>query len=208
MLPRKGSSIAALKPFTGASTTARRWPRPRSDTRCTPSPSVYVRYNSLRTQRPSLGAGCRNMYTIIWTTTPWTLPGVARGCLPSRLRLRCSGLCDDARCAGSTLWLPKLASQVAAACELGETSKLARSRAPRSTASPSSIRCSRSQHPGRSGHVRHCRHGYRRQCTPRPLTEPTTSYAGSVTTLIHLRVDAAGHIHVDREAWPLLPLRP
>ena len=72
---KRASSTAASSRSTGASTTAPRWPRPRSSTRCHTSPSVYVRYRLTSDPAaidPALAR--KQVSTIIWTTTPWTLP--------------------------------------------------------------------------------------------------------------------------------------
>jgi isoleucyl-tRNA synthetase len=72
---RRASSIAVSSRSTGASTTAPRWPRLRSSTRCTPVPRSTCATGSRRMRRRSTRR-CRavRFTTIIWTTTPWTLP--------------------------------------------------------------------------------------------------------------------------------------
>ena len=76
LLTRKDWSTKDLSRFTGASTTRPRWPRPRLSTRCTPA-----RASGCGTRSPAIPAkidenlaGKKNVATIIWTTTPWTLP--------------------------------------------------------------------------------------------------------------------------------------
>jgi isoleucyl-tRNA synthetase len=75
----RGWSTRARSPCTGASTAARRWPRPRSSTRTTPRRRST---SSSRSTRPSAGElaarvpGARRppVSVLIWTTTPWTIP--------------------------------------------------------------------------------------------------------------------------------------
>ena len=74
---RRASSTRPRSRCTGASTTAPRWPRPRSSTtRTTTSPSIDVRFRLAEGERERLGAARRRtaVYAVIWTTTPWTLP--------------------------------------------------------------------------------------------------------------------------------------
>ena len=60
---------------TGASTTAPRWPKPKSNTRITPArPSgcAFALTSDPASIDPALAG--RNVYGLIWTTTPWTIP--------------------------------------------------------------------------------------------------------------------------------------
>jgi isoleucyl-tRNA synthetase len=72
----KGFVYKASSPSTGASTTAPPSPRPKSSTRTAhlaqrlrPLQAHHIRP---RRHRPALAG--KDVYTIIWTTTPWTLP--------------------------------------------------------------------------------------------------------------------------------------
>ncbi len=77
-VPGEGaSSIKDCARFTGASTTRRRWPKPKSNTKITPAPAIWVKYRADRTIRvTSCDAALqgKKVFTVIWTTTPWTLP--------------------------------------------------------------------------------------------------------------------------------------
>ena len=75
----RGSSTRARSRCTGASTAARRWPKPRSSTRITrrrrSTSSSRWRPTSaaeLAARVPALAG--RNVSVLIWTTTPWTIP--------------------------------------------------------------------------------------------------------------------------------------
>ena len=72
--------------------TARPWPRLKSSTSMHTSPSVWVKYalTSDPAQIDPRLAG-KKVKTIIWTTTPWTLPASHGRRLPSRSRIRCPG---------------------------------------------------------------------------------------------------------------------
>jgi len=70
-----GSSIAASGRSTGASTIAPRWPTLKIEYEQHSSPSIYVRYDLTSDPaaiHPALAG--KRVATIIWTTTPWTLP--------------------------------------------------------------------------------------------------------------------------------------
>ena len=71
---RRASSTRDSSPSTGASTTAPRSPKPKSSTRCTPAPaSMSVTGSPVRPGAIDPALAGKGL-TIIWTTTPWTLP--------------------------------------------------------------------------------------------------------------------------------------
>ena len=78
--PRRACSTAARSRCTGASPTRPRSPRRRSSTRTTRSPSVYVAFAAVgdARRRAAEARRARRRGFVIWTTTPWTLPGEPR----------------------------------------------------------------------------------------------------------------------------------
>ena len=174
------------------------------------SPSIYVRYrltSDPAALAPALAG--REVYTIIWTTTPWTLPASHGRRLPSGLRIR------GARCQ----WRPKMPGAPSdpvyiVAAELAPAGHrrlqarrdhrarpLQRQRS--SSAPPSSIRSSSAASsacwPPTSPPT-----PAPAPSTLLPRTAPTTSTPASVT--ISTRPAASmppAIIHVDPDAWPL-----
>ena len=122
------------------------------------SPSVYVRYR-LTSDPAAIDPALKGkqVSTIIWTTTPWTLPAsMAVAFHPDFDYV--------ALAAGDQVYIvaAELAASVAAACKLGETTELARFKG-------SVLERATFQHPflersdsGRAGHLCHRRHGHRR----------------------------------------------
>ena len=167
------------------------------------SPSVFVRYNL--TSNPAaiapLLAG-RDVATIIWTTTPWTLPAsMAVAFHPDfdYVALAAGGGAD----APVYIVAAALAEQVAAACNLGPTLELARFKG-------AALDRVTFQHP------------FLERSVLGVLATYVTADAG--TGAVHTapahgaddfstgqrygldptsRVDAGGHMHVDPAAWPL-----
>jgi len=90
------------------------------------SPSVYVRYrltSDAAAIAPTLTG--REVYTIIWTTTPWTLPASLAVAFHPDFEYVAIAAKDDPR-APVYIVAAELASQVAEACKLGPTKELAR----------------------------------------------------------------------------------
>ncbi len=166
------------------------------------SPSVYVRYKL--TSDPAAIAPAlagRNMYTIIWTTTPWTLPASLAVAFHPDFDYVALASGDDAD-APVYIVAAELASQVAAACELGETSELARFKG-------ATLDRVTFQHPFLDRSILGVLATYVTADTgtgavhTAPAHGADDFYAGQRYNLDSTcRVDAAGHIHVDREAWP------
>ena len=75
---RRAISTRAPSRCTGASTAARRWPRPKSNTRTRPrrrSTSAFpVADHADLARRFDIAAIDEPVQIVIWTTTPWTLP--------------------------------------------------------------------------------------------------------------------------------------
>ena len=113
-----GSSTRARSRCTGASTAARRWPRPRSSTRSTPRRRSTSSSRWPRRARRSWRAACpalagRDVSVLIWTTTPWTIPSNLAVAFHPDVRLR------------------RLRRTTAASCIIAEELAAARSPRPR-----------------------------------------------------------------------------
>ncbi len=195
------------------------------------SPSVYVRYRLTSPPEaiaPQLAG--RNVYTIIWTTTPWTLPAsmavafhpdfeyVALATKPASVSqnaaLPTPGLPsfralgervedDQPQSAPVYIVAAELAQQVAAACDLGTTTELARFKG-------SQLERTTFQHPFLDRSILGVLATYVTSDTGTGAVHTAPShgaddfYTGQRYGLDQTcRVDAAGHIHVDPEAWNL-----
>ncbi len=164
------------------------------------SPSVYVRYRL--TSKPEAldqGLAGREVYTIIWTTTPWTLPA----------SLAVAFHPDFEYVALATEEGPvyvvaaELAEQVTRACKLGATRELARIKG-------SKLEHSTFQHPFLERSVLGVLASYVTADTGTGAVHTAPShgaddfYTGQRYNLDPTcRVDAAGRVHVDPAAWPL-----
>src|ERR1039457_6178920 len=90
------------------------------------SPSVYVRYrltSAPEALSPALAG--REVYTIIWTTTPWTLPASMAAAFHPDLDYVALATGDDDP-SPADIVASELAAQVTDACDLGPTTELAR----------------------------------------------------------------------------------
>jgi isoleucyl-tRNA synthetase len=161
------------------------------------SPSVYVRYRL--TSDPAaispLLAG-KHLSTIIWTTTPWTLPASMAVAFHPDFEY-------VALASGDEIYIvaAELAASVAAACELGETIELARFKG-------SVLEHTTFQHPFLDRSVLGVLATYVTADTGTGAVHTAPSHgAEDFYTGVHYnidltcRVDAAGRIHVDPEAW-------
>ena len=169
------------------------------------SPSVYVRYRmtsnlSALGEESAVALAGREVYTIIWTTTPWTLPAsLAVAFHPSfEYVALAAGQEPDAPV---YIVASELAASVATACKLGEPLVLARfpgSRLDRATF----------QHPFLDRSVLGVNADYvtADQGTGAVHTAPSHGADDFYTGVRYgldptTRVDAAGVIHVDTSAW-------
>ena len=167
------------------------------------SPSIYVRYwltSPPEAIAPELAG--RRVATIIWTTTPWTLPAsLAVAFHPDfEYVALAAGAAPDAPV---YVVAAELAAQVAAACELGETVELARFKGTR-------LERATFQHPFLERSVLGVLASYVTADTgtgavhTAPAHGADDFYTGQRYGLDPTsRVDGAGRIHVDTEAWPL-----
>ncbi|MDR3799782.1 MAG: class I tRNA ligase family protein, partial [Terracidiphilus sp.] len=185
------------------------------------SPSIYVRYrltSDAAAIAPSLAG--RDVYTIIWTTTPWTLPAsMAVAFHPDFEYVAIEA--DTAPCTPSSDVAPslpqakvgdhdtqpvyivaaELAGQVAAACKLGPIKELARFKG-------AALDRVTFQHPFLDRSILGVLATYVTADTGAGAVHTAPShgaddfYTGQKYGIDPTsRVDAAGHIHVDPAAW-------
>jgi len=163
------------------------------------SPSVYVRYKL--TSDPGAIASAlagRDVSTIIWTTTPWTLPAsLAVAFHPDFEYVAIEG--EDG---AVYIVAAELAAQVIAACKLGSTTEVARFKG-------SVLDRVTFQHPFLERSILGVLATYVTADTgtgavhTAPAHGADDFYTGHRYGLDPIcRVDAAGYIHVDPEAWP------
>ena len=188
------------------------------------SPSVYVRYrltSAPETISPALAG--REVWTIIWTTTPWTLPAslavafhpdfdyVALEASPSPAAPQQPGApgpsplgTGDSTNPAPPVYIvaAELAPQVIAACRLGETKELARFKG-------AALDRVTFQHPFLDRGVLGVNATYVTADTGTGAVHTAPShgaddfYTGQRYGLDPTcRVDAGGHLHVDPAAWP------
>ena len=169
------------------------------------SPSVYVRYRlTSKPEALSPALAGREVYTIIWTTTPWTLPAsMAVAFHPDfeYVALAAPAADQDAAKAPVYIVAAELAASVAAACELGETTELARFKG-------SVLEHATFQHPFLERSVLGVLATYVAADTGTGAVHTAPSHgADDFYTGVRYkidptcRVDAAGRIHVDPSAW-------
>jgi len=163
------------------------------------SPSVYVRY-VLTSEPAAISAALKGkqVSTIIWTTTPWTLPAsMAVAFHPDYDYV--------ALAAGDQVFIvaAELAASVVAACELGSTTELARFKG-------SVMERATFKHPFLERSILGVLATYVTADTGTGAVHTAPSHGAEdfYTGLSYgldqaCRVDASGRIHVDPEAWPL-----
>jgi isoleucyl-tRNA synthetase len=178
------------------------------------SPSIYVRYKltSAPEAVDSSLAG-REVYTIIWTTTPWTLPAsMAVAFHPDfeYVALSASGDPKTPSSAGDPVYIvaAELAPEVIAACTLGNTQELARFKGTK-------LERVTFKHPFLERSVLGVLATYVTADTGTGAVHTAPShgaddfYTGQRYDLDQTcRVDSSGHLHVDHEVWPLAALPP
>jgi isoleucyl-tRNA synthetase len=165
------------------------------------SPSVYVRYKLTSDPAaidPALAG--REVYTIIWTTTPWTLPAsLAVAFHPDFEYVALEA--EDAPGAPVYIVAAELAHSAEVACNLGSTAQLARFKG-------SVLDRVTFQHPFLDREVLGVLATYVTADTGTGAVHTAPShgaddfYTGQRYGLDPTcRVDASGHIHVDESAW-------
>jgi isoleucyl-tRNA synthetase len=165
------------------------------------SPSVYVRYRL--TSDPAAIAPAlagREVYTIIWTTTPWTLPASMAVAFHPDFEYVAIADEDDPK-APVYIVAAELAESVKAACKLGPTKELARFKG-------AALDRVTFQHPFLDRSILGVLATYVTADTGTGAVHTAPShgaddfYTGQRYGIDPTsRVDAAGHIHVDPEAW-------
>ncbi len=178
------------------------------------SPSIYVRYkltSSPEAIAPALAG--REVYTIIWTTTPWTIPAsMAVAFHPEfdYVALAASGDPKARNAPGDPVYIvaAELAPAVIEACKLGATAQLARFKG-------SKLERSTFQHPFLERSILGVLATYITADTGTGAVHTAPShgaddfYTGQRYDLDQTcRVDASGHLHVDENAWPHSQLPP
>ncbi len=165
------------------------------------SPSVYVRYrltSDAAAIAPALAG--RDVYTIIWTTTPWTLPASMAVAFHPDFEYVAIAAEDDAE-APVYIIAAELAESVRAACKLGPTKELARFKG-------AALDRVTFQHPFLDRTILGVLATYVTADTgtgavhTAPAHGMDDFYTGQRYGIDPTsRVDAGGHIHVDPAAW-------
>jgi len=165
------------------------------------SPSVYVRYrltSAAEAIAPQLAG--RNVYTIIWTTTPWTLPASLAVAFHPDFDYVALATGDGPE-APVYIVAAELAAQVIAACALAPASEVARFKG-------AALDRVTFQHPFLDRSILGVLATYVTADTGTGAVHTAPShgaddfYTGQRYNLDSTcRVDASGHIHVDTEVW-------
>ncbi len=178
------------------------------------SPSIYVRYrmtSDAAALDPALAG--REVHTIIWTTTPWTIPAsMAVAFHPDfeYVAFAASGNLKTQPSPSDPVYIvaAELAPTVIAACKLGATTELARFKG-------SALEHTTYKHPFLERSILGVLATYvtADQGTGAVHTAPSHGaddfYTGQRYDLDQTcRVDASGHLHVDPAAWPHASLPP
>jgi isoleucyl-tRNA synthetase len=173
------------------------------------SPSIYVRYkltSAPEALSPDLAG--REVYTIIWTTTPWTIPASMAVTFHPDFEYVAIGASGDPKASNSPtdpvyIVAAELAPTVAAACKLGNTAELARFKG-------SQLEHTTYKHPFLDRSILGVLGTYvtADQGTGAVHTAPSHGaddfYTGQKYSLDQTcRVDSSGHLHADPQAWLL-----
>ncbi|MGB8258772.1 MAG: isoleucine--tRNA ligase [Terracidiphilus sp.] len=166
------------------------------------SPSVYVRYR-LTSEAASLSPALagKEVWTIIWTTTPWTLPASMAVAFHPEFDYAALAAGEGAD-APVYIVAAELAAQVAQACDFGPTRELARFKG-------AALDRAIFQHPFLNRPILGVNAEYVTADTGTGAVHTAPShgaddfYTGERYGLDpSCRVDSWGHIHVDEAAWP------
>jgi isoleucyl-tRNA synthetase len=178
------------------------------------SPSIYVGYK-LTSPPENLDTTLsgREVHTIIWTTTPWTLPASMAVAFHPDFDYVALAASQDPKAPvqpGSPVYIvaAELASSVIAACQLGQTQELARFKGTR-------LERVTFKHPFLERSILGVLATYVTADTGTGAVHTAPShgaddfYTGQRYDLDPTcRVDAAGILHVDHDTWPLASLPP
>ena len=166
------------------------------------SPSVYVRYR-ITSDAAAIDAALagRDVSTIIWTTTPWTLPASLAVAFHPDFEYVAIAT-GEGKDAPVYIVAAELAKQVAEACKLGETTEIARFKG-------SKLDRVTFQHPFLERSILGVLATYVTSDTGTGAVHTAPShgaddfYTGQRYGLdLTCRVDAAGRIHYDPAVWP------
>jgi isoleucyl-tRNA synthetase len=178
------------------------------------SPSMYVRYRMTSDPgalSPALAG--RETYTIIWTTTPWTIPASMAVTFHPDFEYVALAASGDPKAAASVtdpvyIVAAELAPTVVAACKLGNTTELARFKG-------SQLEHTTFKHPFLERSILGVLGTYvtADQGTGAVHTAPSHGaddfYTGQRYSLDQTcRVDASGHLHADPQSWLLAAAAP
>ena len=169
------------------------------------SPSVYVRYkltSPADALDPALaGLAGRDVYTIIWTTTPWTLP--ASLAVAFHPDFEYVALATYGTAGPVYIVAAELASQVISACKLQGATEIARFKGAK-------LERATFQHPFLERSILGVLGTYVTADTGTGAVHTAPShgaedfYTGQKYGLdLTCRVDSGGRLHVDENAWPL-----
>jgi len=171
------------------------------------SPSVYVRYaltSDPATINPALAG--KPVSTIIWTTTPWTLPAsLAVAFHPDFEYVALEATSGETCCPQTAIYIvaAELAAQVAESCKFSATKELARFKG-------SQLERTTFQHPFLDRSILGVLATYVTADTGTGAVHTAPSHgADDFYTGVRYgldptcRVDGAGHVHVDPAAWNL-----
>jgi len=178
------------------------------------SPSIYVRYRLTSAPEaldPSLAG--REVYTIIWTTTPWTLPASMAVAFHPDFEYVALAASGDPKtpvsaCDPVYIVAAELSPAVIADCKLGNTQELARFKG-------TELERVTFKHPFLERSILGVLATYVTADTGTGAVHTAPShgaddfYTGQRYDLDQTcRVDASGHLHVDQDAWPMATLPP
>jgi isoleucyl-tRNA synthetase len=178
------------------------------------SPSIYVRYR-LTSAAESLDSALkdRDVYTIIWTTTPWTLPASMAVAFHPDFEYVAVAASGDPKTAASDkdpvyIVAADLATSVVTACRLGNTQEIGRFKG-------TNLERATFKHPFLERSILGVLATYVTADTGTGAVHTAPShgaddfYTGQRYDLDQTcRVDADGRLHVDHDAWPLAALPP
>ena len=171
------------------------------------SPSVYVRYK-LTSDPAALDASLagRELHTIIWTTTPWTLPASMAVCFhPDFDYVALEATTGGACCAQTSVYIvaAELAGKVAEECKFEDVKELARFKG-------AVLEQTTFQHPFLERTVRGVLADYVTADTGTGAVHTAPShgaddfYTGQRYGIDPTcRVDSGGHVHYEEAAWPM-----
>ena len=170
------------------------------------SPSIYVRYR-LTSEAAALAPALagREVYTIIWTTTPWTLPAsMAVAFHPDFEYVALEATTGEACCPQTAVYIvaAELAAKAAADCKFSSVTELARFKG-------ATLERATFQHPFLERSIQGVLATYVTADTGTGAVHTAPAHGADDFSTgqrygidATCRVDAGGHVHVDAEAWP------